>query len=179
MALKDLAVIEWQSRISLPIRHENQGVCTWAVALDGSGDPPVFVEVDSGGKVWRLLAPSFSAYVYSCVWDYQQVFGKPAIVQAQNGALSRTGLDGLRAAFTEELQTQGWPGSTQHRFTNGMAAILIWSAERQADWFIAASDATTLENAVRAVWDMDALGESLFDYSEIGKAVLKKIRSTP
>lgn len=178
VALKDLAVVEWQSLSLLPIRHENQGVCTWAVALDGSADPPVFVEVDSGGKVWRLLAPSFSAYVYSCVWDHQQVFGKPAIVQAQNAPLSLPALDCLRAAFTEELQTQGWPGSTQHRFTNGMSAILIWSAERQADWFIAASEATMLEDTVRAVWDWDAVGESLFEYTEIGKVVLEKIRST-
>src|SRR5262245_13982677 len=36
--LHDFALIEGQSRILVPIRHENQGVCTWAIALDGSED---------------------------------------------------------------------------------------------------------------------------------------------
>ena len=177
VGVRDFALTERQSRRLLPIRHENQGVCTWAIALDGSEDPPVFVEVDSGGKEWQLLAPTFSAYVYSCVWDYRQVFGRPALVQAQNGTLSRAALDGLAGVFTEELQTHGWPGSTQYRFTNGTAAILIWSAEEQADWFIASSDATTLEIAVVAVWELDSVGKSLYDCSQIGKAVLEKIKA--
>ena len=37
----------------IPIRHENQGVCTWAILLDGSDDPPVLVEVDSDGIMWQ------------------------------------------------------------------------------------------------------------------------------
>lgn len=176
IALREFAVFEWQSRHLLPIRHENQGVCTWAIALDGSEDPPVLVDVDSGGKEWQPQAPSFSAYVYSCVWDYRQVFGRPALIQAQNVALSRVALDGLRAAFSEELQTQGWPGDAQYRFTNGRAAILIWSAGRQADWFIASSDAATLEGALLAIWHLDSLGKSLYGCSEMGKAVLQKIR---
>jgi hypothetical protein len=175
--VRDFAAIERQSRLLLPIRHENQGVCTWAVALNGSEDPPVFVEVDSGGKEWQLLAPSFSAYVYSCVWDYQEVFGKPAIVQAQNVALSRTALDALGRNFTRELETQGWPGNTQHRFTNGTAAVLIWSAVGQADWFVAAPDAATLESILLAVWDIDAVGESFYACSPIGESVLEKIRA--
>ncbi len=176
--VRDFTIIDRQSRRLLPIRHENQGVCTWAIALDGSEDPPVFVEVDSGGKEWQPQAPSFSAYVYSCVWDYRHVFGRPALVQAQNGTLSRAALDGLRAAFTEEFQTEGWPGDAQYRFTNGRAAILIWSAERQADWFIASSDAATLESALLVVWDLDTVGESLYACSQIGKAVLEKIKGT-
>jgi hypothetical protein len=44
----------------IPIRRENQGVCTWAILLDGSNDPPVYVDVDSVGTEWRLHAKSFS-----------------------------------------------------------------------------------------------------------------------
>jgi hypothetical protein len=83
----------------------------------------------------------------------------------------------MAAVFTEELQTHGWPGSTQYRFTNGTAAILIWSSEEQADWFIAAPDAETLESAVMTVWDLDDVGKSLYDCSQIGKAVLEKTRA--
>src|SRR6266850_2497412 len=53
IAVQDFAVIERQSRRLLPIRRENQGVCTWAIVLDGSEDPPVYVDVDSDGKEWR------------------------------------------------------------------------------------------------------------------------------
>ena len=176
IAVRDFAVIEQHSRTLLPIRHENQGVCTWAIVLDGSEDPPVFVDVDSNGKEWQPLAPTFSAYVYSCVWDYRQIFGRPALVQAQNDILSWTALDRLRARFAEEIQTHGWPGSTQYRFTRDAAAMLIWSSEKQADWFIASPDAPTLESAVRAVWEFDDVGKSLYDCSPIGKAVLEKIR---
>jgi len=176
MAVEDFAMVQWQSRTLIPIRHENQRVCTWAVAIDGSEDPAVFVEVDSGGKEWQLVAPTFSAYVFSCLWDYQQVLGRPALLQAQNAPLSSTAHDALAAAFTEELQTHGWPGSAQYRFGNAVAAILIWSGDEQADWFIGSSDAVSLESAARAVWDLDAVGPSLYECSQIGTAVLEKIR---
>ena len=178
IAVPDFAVVEWQSRRLLPIRHENQGVCTWAIMLDGSEDPPVLVDVDSRGKDWRRSASTFSSYVYSCVWDYRRVFGQPAFVQAQNCSLSREALDGLIATHSEEMQTYGWPGSTQHRFSKGTAAILIWSSTGQADWFIASPDAATLESAVRAVCHLDDVGDYLCANSPIGEAVLDEIRSS-
>ena len=58
-----------------------------------------------------------------------------------------------------------------------LAAILVWSSDNQADWFIASPDAATLESAVRAVWALDDVGKSLYDSSEIGKAVLEKIQA--
>ena len=63
----------------IPIRQENQGVCTWAILLDGSNDPPVFVGMDSAGTQWRLHAQNFSTYVYACVWDYRIVLKQPAL----------------------------------------------------------------------------------------------------
>jgi hypothetical protein len=176
IAVKDFAIVDWQSRRLLPFRHENQGVCTWAILLDGLEDPPVYVDVDSGGKEWQPLAPTFSAYVYSCVWDHKLVFERPAVVQAQNEILSRSALDGLAAPFTEELQTHGWPGSTQYRFINDLAAILIWSSELQADWFIGSPNASSLQAALVKVWKLDNVGQSLWACSPIGKAVLEKIR---
>jgi len=47
-----------QSHRLVPIRHENQGVCVWAVELDGSDNPPVWVDVDSNGRrgtPWRQV----------------------------------------------------------------------------------------------------------------------------
>jgi hypothetical protein len=46
---------------------ENQGVCSWAVRLDGSDDPPVDVELDSMPEPeWQPFAATFSAFVEHC-----------------------------------------------------------------------------------------------------------------
>lgn len=170
------SIIEWRSQKLLPIRHENQGVCTWAVVLDGTDDPPVYVDVDSGGKSWQPQAPTFSTYVYSCVWDYRLVFNQPALLQAQNGVLSGSALEALAVRCKEELQTHGWPGHTQYRFSTSHAAILIWAAEDQADWFIAAPDAPALKMILDEAWSLDDVGNSLYECSPLGKAVLSKYR---
>jgi hypothetical protein len=59
IALKKFAVIEWESLRLLPFKYENQGVCTWSISLDGSDDPPVYVDVDSDGKQWNCRRQHF------------------------------------------------------------------------------------------------------------------------
>jgi len=162
----------------IPIRWENQGVCTWAILLDGSDDPPVLVDVDSDGTVWQPLADKFSTYVYTCVWDYHVVFRRPALVQAQNRPLSPQALQVLQGLFDERPRTFGWPGSAQYRFDGSQHGVLIWSTEnQQADWFVGAADATSLESALRLVWDLDGVGESFYDCSMIARAVLAKLKA--
>jgi hypothetical protein len=176
IALEKFAVTEWNSLRLLPFKYENQGVCTWSILLDGSDDPPVYVDVDTDGAQWTVQAPTFSAYIYACVWDYVVVFDQPGLVQAQNEPLSAEALDQLRDGFTEQAPTFGWPGSTQHRFVGKGQAILIWAGEDQANWFLGARDAKSLETALRAVWGIDNVGQSFYDCSEIGKVVIDTIR---
>ena len=174
--LRNFAVTEWESLRLLPFKYENQGVCTWSIVLDGSDDPPVYVDVDTDGTEWTVQAPTFSAYIHACVWDYVLVFDQPALVQSQNGPLSSEALRQLREGFTEQPRTFSWPGSTQHRFAGEKNAILIWAGEDQADWFVGARDAKSLEAALRIVWNLDGVGQCLYDCTVIGKAVLDKIR---
>ena len=174
--IERFAVIEWQSRRLLPFRNENQGVCTWAVDFDGSDYPPVYVDVDSGGKEWQLLAPTFSTYVFSCVWDHRMVLHRPALVQAQNRALSESVVEALTDYFRQEIRTHGWPGKTQYRFTADRGAILIWSSERQADWFIGAPESVGLELLLGQIWDLGELGASLYGTSQVGRIILDKLR---
>jgi len=175
--MKDFAVVGWQAHQLLPFRHENQGVCTWAIDLNGTDDPPVYVDVDTNGQEWQLLSSCFSQYVYSCVWDYRIVFGQPGLVQAQNGALSPSAHGTLTTLFEEEIETHGWPGCTQYRFHKNGKAILIWDRPEQADWFIAAPTREALESAVIAVWSLDDVGKSLYDCSALGRETLENIRS--
>ena len=97
--VEEFALTESMVGPLLPIRWENQGVCTWAILLDGSNDPPVFVDVDSDGTEWRLQAPSFSTYVYTCVWDYRIVFKQPGLVQPKDGSISELSLNALAHSF--------------------------------------------------------------------------------
>jgi hypothetical protein len=176
LPLAKFVVKVWKSRQLLPFQIENQGVCTWSIMLDGTDDPPVYVDVDSNGNEWQMMAPTFSAYVYACVWDYEMVLGEPALAQAQNKALSPEAVNQLERAFTAQPRTFGWPGSTQYRFAGKDHAVLIWSAANQADWFVGAHDEGSLETALRRVWNMDAVGKSFYDCSDIAMSVLAKIR---
>ena len=174
--VRNFVLLEWQSHRLLPIRNENQGVSVWAVELDGSDDPGVWVDIDSNGKQWYRLATSFSVYVYTCIWDYRQVLKREALVQAQHRTLSGAELAFLSRHFTEEPRTYGWPGSVQYRFGDESAAILIWVVEHQADWFIAAETEASLKEAVSTVWLLDGLGGELYECSILGKRVLEGIR---
>ena len=164
----------WNARMLLPFKYENQGVCMWSLLFDGSDDPPVYVNVDDNG--WQIQAATFSDYIYSCVWDYAIVFAKAALVQAQNDRITEQAIHALRANFIEQLQTHGWPGSTQYRFERDRQAILIWSGESQADWFVADDNAASLHAAVKMVWQLDTVGDSFYSVSEIGKTVLKELK---
>ncbi len=177
--VRDFEPFRWQSRTLLPIRYENQGVCTWVVDLDGTEDPQVFVDVDSEGKEWCLHAQSFSKYVYSCVWDYKMVHQQPAVVAAQNCELTEAAIGELTKRFKAELITHGWPGRTQHRFQRSNQTILIWTTEGQADWNIAAANAASLRSALESIWKIDSVGDSLYDITDIGKDVLAGIRRRP
>ncbi len=170
-------VSQWKSRRLLPFRIENQGVCVWSIMLDGSDDPPVYVDVDSNGTEWRMQAPTFSDYVYACVWDYEVVLGQPGLAQAQNEPVSAEAIIDLEKAFVPQSKTYGWPGSTQYRFAGKNHAILIWSAEKQADWFVGARDEGSLESALRIVWKLDGVGNSFYDCSDIATRVLARVRS--
>ena len=172
-------LIRWQSKTLMPIRYENQGACTWAIEIDDSDNPPVLVDVDTNGTHWNLLAKSFSAYVYSCVWDYKIVLNQPALVQAQNRKLSDVARKELFKRLTPEVTTHGWPGRTQLRFRDSGFGVLIWDSEEQADWFVGASDNESLRLGLEAVWELDSVGNSFYDCTESGRQVLAQMQRRP
>ena len=161
----------------LVFRHENQGVCTWAVKLDGSDDPPVIVDYDTGFREHTLCAPSFSSHVYSWVWDYTFVLHRELTVQAQNGPLSGEAWAFLRAHFAAGPETHGWPGRNQYRFEGSNQWILIWADDKQADWWLAAEDSDDLARLIESVWDVDQVGRSLWSHREEGELILRRIRN--
>lgn len=174
---EQFAAISWRTRTLLPIRHENQGVCTWALLLDGSDDPPVYVDVDTAGLKWTVHARSFSEYIYAGIWDYRRVLERPALVMAQNAALSPECLAELRRMGTPMVQTSGWPGSHQYRIALSRADVLIWADTLQADWSIGADDPTALSDVLSRLWEMDRLGEQLYAGTPAGEAALRLVKT--
>jgi len=172
----------------LVFRWENQGVCAWAIQLDGSDDPPVVVDVDTQFSSWVQCAPSFSQHLYGWMWDHALVLGKlrgddlldDLVIEAQNQPLSQEALSYLRSHFEAELVTHGWPGDTQYRFFIGDQRILIWAGENHADWFLSAKSEEALGHLANLVSPLDGLAGALFSNTEAGQALLRRVRgSTP
>ena len=94
----------------LPVRIENQGVCEWAVLLDGSDDPPVLVNVDEAG--WSLYSATFSDFVFLAVWD-NAVLSSRVGIAAINKPLSDAAVLALDSFMYRNTTTHGWPGHAQ------------------------------------------------------------------
>lgn len=147
-------------------RYENQAVCVWAFGVDGTDDPPVYVDVDSQFKTWTKCAPSFSEHIHAWMWDHAKVLTKDLLVQAQNKPLSTNALGFLRENLEIGPETYGWPGHTQYRFSNGDQRLLIWASEDQADWWMTADRKESLKALIEKVRHCDQVGQSLWTNSE-------------
>jgi len=149
----------------LVFRWENQGVCAWAIQLDGSDDPPVVVDFDTPFSSWVQCASSFSQHLYAWMWDHALVLGKlrgddlldDLVIEAHSQPLSQEALAFLRSHFQAELVTHGWPGDTQYRFFTGDQRILIWDGETQADWFLSAKSKEALGQLANLVSPLSGL----------------------
>jgi hypothetical protein len=160
----------------LPFRHENQGVCIWAVQFNGNDDPPVVLTFDDEVLPPEPCAASFSEHLYACVWDYGLVLNQELLVQAQNSPLSSNALDFLAKNFEPGPLTYNWPGSRQHRFSKDDQRILIWANDGQADWHLAADSEESLERLVITVWLCDQLEPNLWSTFDEADAVLRRLR---
>ena len=140
---------------------ENQGVCNWAVKLNGGPDPAVLVEVDTApDAVWLPCAKSFSVFVWCQIWDHPQ--NGWLAVSAQEADLSPTDLGFLRSRLRKLPTTHGWPGESNYRFQNRCGRILIWDGEdRGVDWFVSARTASDLASLLGALWHCGGLARSL------------------
>lgn len=89
---------------------ENQGVCSWALRLDGSDDPPVDIEYDSMPEPeWQPFAPSFSAFVEHCAcWTARLAHpvSVTGLADASAFAAALAELEGtIHGAWSVSLQT--------------------------------------------------------------------------
>jgi hypothetical protein len=176
--IEDLGMDPLIDRDFLLFRNENQGVCRWAVWLNGSDDPPVFVDYDGAFETYKPCANSFSDYVYTNFWDWGRVLNREqALIQAQNQPISDEALMFLRENFTSELQTSGWPGDHQYRFSSSDQRILVWASSDQADWWLVGDTEDALDRLVRRLGNIDSLRGSLWSNDPVGEAILQRLRT--
>jgi hypothetical protein len=168
------------ARDLLLFRRENQGVCAWAICLNGSDDPPVVVDVDSQFHTWASCADSFSHHVYSWVWDYSLVVGaSPSddlLMQTENIPFSEITLNVLNNRFQPELVTHGWPGATQYRFFTEGQRILIWADEGYANWFLSASNEDELVSLITKLSSIEGLQNAMWSHAPNGQRILERLR---
>ncbi len=161
------------ARNLIVFRYENQAVCVWAFRLDGSDDPPVFLDFDSQFRTWSQCARSFSEHLYTWAWDYALVLKRELLVQAQNQPLTDDALSFLRMNFDVGIETNGWPANTQYRFSKDDKRILIWAGDKQADWWLSAETAESLRELIERIGECDRVRQSMWSHSERGEALLE------
>ncbi len=159
----------------LVFRRENQGVCRWAIRLNSSDDPPVLVDYDYAEDTWIRCTDRFSDYVYCCMWDFARVLKGVPVIQAQHSAISTAAMEFLSREFKRVLDSQGWPADRQYRFQRLDQRILIWSGERQADWWLKTDSPESLASLARTVWECDGVGRSFWSNDDEGTLILRSI----
>jgi hypothetical protein len=158
--------------------QENQGVCNWAIRLDGEADPAVVVEVDTApDAVWLPCSDRFSTFVWCQIWDRRPDYATGAA--AQEEVFSPTDLAFLRSQYRELPATFGWPGHTNYRFENQHGGILIWDGgeDRGVDWLIGSPGPSDLKTLLKHILPCGTLAQSLHANQVDADRILATLRA--
>lgn len=160
----------WNGRV-LVIAHENQGVCSWGLSLDGPSSGAVLVGGTlPGGLGTVVYSASLAEYVRARRWDTACLTSEP-LLQAQAASLDDTTVAELSRSFREEgLATYGWPCPVNRRFRRGAVLVMLWICEDQCDWWISGPapalsrllpDLRVMSDLRRSLWSNDDAGSRL------------------
>ena len=125
----------WGGRV-LVLSHENQGVCSWGLSLDGPSAGAVLVGGDlPGAEETTVYASSLAAFVETRRWDGRCLTREP-LLQAQAQPLDEGSLRYLQEGFDQGITTRGWPCERNHRFERDELMIMLWACADQCDWWV-------------------------------------------
>lgn len=167
---------DWLKKGLLPLLVENQSCAVWAVALDGTDDPPVLVDNGTEGGMWVRYADSFSEFIYVQAWD-ALVMSSEFLAFAGFGPLSESALSGLNSQCRAVPMTHGWPDKDGCRFEAGDQRVLIWSGETQAYWYVSAGTEESLEKLIRSLGPLEGVRGELDSRNEASRRVLQRVRA--
>lgn len=161
---------EWYGSVLL-ISHENQGVCSWGLSLDGPQAGAVVVGGDLVvGNATVVYASSIAEFVAGRRWDGRCLNGQP-LLQAEANELDELSLEFLRDHFTEVPSTFGWPCERNYRFGGRELLIMLWACADQCDWWISGPE-SSIAAFLPELRQLSDLGQTLWSNDEAGAALL-------
>lgn len=158
----------------LVLSHENQGVCSWGVPLDGDSHR-VLVGGDllDTGHATVTYTASVGDYIAARRWDYQCL--RPPLLMAQATELDQASLGYLQARLAPAVATAGWPGPRQYRFEHRDVRVMLWPGSGQCDWWISASNKLSLKAFAAGLPDLSNLRQALYSNDDSGAQVLREL----
>lgn len=146
----------------LLVMDEIQDTWFWAIPLNGEDDPPVVVSEElKPSAIWHPYVETFSAFVYTCVWDSLLINPEDQMFGCKEFLLP-TELNFLRERFDEGPRTYTFPGAVSYRFFSGKQRILIQETGGQASWYFAADSDAALKQLVEQVLQCETLKRDLY-----------------
>ena len=167
----ELEVVAGSGRELLVFMDEDQGVCRWAVALDGTDDPEVFVSIEEAP--YRRYADTFSDHIFCAVWDWLN--GSSYAASAQAGPLAADDLAVLRRALRALPSTWNWPGAENYRFADVGLRLRLWSAPDQCDWYLFGDSAEAFLRGARLIAPLSDLRTLLYPLDDKSKMLLRRM----
>lgn len=155
LAPMEFKVIEIGGRRLVQFLIENQGVCWWGFELNGSDDPPVFVDFDPPPDKLFLYANTFSEFTYLRVFDFDGWWDADRFALETRPPLTEPARRWLDENQTAKPRSLGWLGAGTLRYSSPLGRIVIWESEGQADWILSCPSARSLQQLkeqISAVW---------------------------
>lgn len=171
--MNELEVVEDEGRQLLLFMDENQGVCRWAIPLNGRDDPQVLVSVEKGP--FLPYANTFSDHIFCAVWDWLN--DSPYMAGAQADPLLPQDLATLGSRLQGLTTTWNWPGAENYRFATAGLRLILWSAPRQCDWYLFAACEEAFVRAARLVLPLSNLRQSLYGIDENSTSLLEQLQT--
>jgi hypothetical protein len=141
---RDFRIVTVGDRAVVPVLVENQDVCWWGFELDGSDDPPVYVNFDPLPNVLFAYSSTFSEFTYVRIFDFDGWRDQERSLIEITEPVQDATMEWLANTFTREPRSLGWPASMTYRFSCQLGRIVIWQSEQQADWVLSARSARAL-----------------------------------
>lgn len=147
---------------SLLIAHENQGVCTWGLELDGVDAGKILVTGEEAKGGARVYCESLDEFAETRRWD-AVCFSSP-LLQAQANRIDDRVLAWLRESFDELTPTYDWPAAVVLRFEGRGLRVMLWIDDSRTDWWICGeergilAELVTFANLAQTIWSNDEHG---------------------
>jgi hypothetical protein len=160
----------------LLLSHENQGVCSWGLVLDGPSAGSIVVGGDlPEGVATAACCADLPTFVAMRLWDGRCLATAP-LLQAQAAPLDDETLAVLRTRLGPLPSTLGWPGRSTLRFEADDLQVMLWSDLDQCDWWVSGNQ-RAVAGILPQLMTLSSLSNSLWSNDETGIRLLSDARA--